>query len=55
MSTCMAWTPVYDGNGMQVAGQDPNSYTTDYSCSTCRKRWTVTRRSADISVSEHPS
>jgi hypothetical protein len=39
MSTCMAYHPVYDGNGKQVGGFDPNRHTTPVSCSTCSQRW----------------
>lgn len=39
MATCMAWWPTYDGNGRRTDKGDPNIYTQDVHCYTCKRRW----------------
>jgi hypothetical protein len=39
MAAYVAWTPVYDGNGL-LANADPNHATTVYNCATCGNNWT---------------
>ena len=38
--TLIGWFPTYDKNG-NVQGKDPNTTTSEYSCSTCGKKWRV--------------
>jgi len=40
VTTCLGWTPVYDGNG-RLVNEDPNRTMTKYKCNTCGKTWTV--------------
>jgi len=50
--TLMAWTPIYDEEGKNVGGGDPNTYTTEYHCHQCGARWTVSRMGDERTVSE---
>lgn len=36
----VAWTPVYDGNGLMVNG-DPNRFQVVRDCETCGEHWVV--------------
>ena len=38
-STLMAWSPVYDKDGNDVSGGNPNIHTSGASCDTCGRRW----------------
>ena len=51
-STCMGWSPVYDGNGKLVASDDPNVYTTQFSCGTCGRSWSESRRYGKTTVKD---
>lgn len=37
-STCMGWTPIYDGHG-KLINQDPNRRTANVYCGTCKGSW----------------
>lgn len=37
-----AWTPVYDGNGVQI-NSDPNTFVDEYACDTCSGSWAQMR------------
>jgi hypothetical protein len=50
VSTCMGWTPVYDKQGKRIDNGDPNSFTTSYSCTTCKKHWSVTTQRGDTRI-----
>ena len=42
VTTLLAWEPQFDGAGMQV-NQDPNTFLTIFTCSTCQGVWQQTR------------
>ena len=42
-TTCMGWTPVYDGHGNRV-NSDPNTSHGTTSCSACGGLWSVTTK-----------
>jgi hypothetical protein len=41
-TTCIGWTPVYDGHGNQL-NTDPNITRWSEHCSTCGRTWDMTR------------
>lgn len=51
-STCLAWSPVYDGNGKRLDKGDPNWHTSSASCGVCGKRRSETTRFGVITVRE---
>lgn len=53
ISTCVGWTPTYDKNGKRTDKGDPNSFTTSYQCSTCKRAWSATTRYGETTITEH--
>jgi hypothetical protein len=52
VATLIAWTPIFDGNGMQL-NSDPNTFVDQYACEMCDGAWTETRTGE--SVEQHIS
>jgi hypothetical protein len=42
----IAWTPVFDGNGVQT-NADPNTFIVAFSCSTCGMEWETQSKADD--------
>jgi hypothetical protein len=52
-STCMGYSPVYDGHGNIVAGEDPNSRYQVVRCDACKRAWTKTERRNSVTWDDH--
>ncbi len=52
VSTCMAWTPVYDKQGNRIDDGDPNTSTTTYDCATCGAHWTVSTQFGETKITK---
>ncbi len=52
-TTCMAWTPVYDGHG-NLLNQDPNTTTQAIECDTCGGAWIETRQGGNVTWESIP-
>lgn len=52
-STCMGYTPTYDKHGKRTDRGDPNTFTTSYRCSTCKREWLVSTQYGESKITEH--
>jgi hypothetical protein len=52
ISTCMAWTPVYDKHGNRTDRGNPNIVITSYLCSVCGREWSVRTQYGESKIIE---
>jgi predicted secreted protein len=50
-TTCIGWTPVYDGHGNQV-NRDPNTTLWSEHCSTCKRTWDIEQSAGAVMRTE---